>query len=81
MAAVVARILEGPQTYLVLAANNAEMRAGSGAFLDAGVATTSSGSVTLGDLGPSGARTLPAGVVNPTGDLQLNWAGSCPEWT
>ncbi len=78
VAAVVAKILEGPQTYLVLAANNAEMRAGSGAFLDAGVATTSSGSVTIGDLGPSGARTLPAGVVTPTGDFQRNWGWLLP---
>ena len=78
VAAVVATILEGPQTYLVLAANNAEMRAGSGAFLDAGVATTSSGTVTLGNLGPSGARTLPAGVVNPTGDFERNWGWLLP---
>ena len=78
VAAVVAKILEGPQTYLVLAANNAEMRAGSGAFLDAGVATTSSGSLTLSNLGPSGARILPPGVVNPTGDFQLNWGWLLP---
>ena len=47
VSSVVATILQGPQTYLVLAANNAEMRAGSGAFLDVGVATTSDGSVNL----------------------------------
>ena len=35
---VMATILQGPQTYLVLAANNAEMRAGSGAFLEVGTA-------------------------------------------
>ncbi len=55
----VASILQGPQTYVVLASNNAEMRSGSGAFLDVGVATTSDGSVQLGDLSPSGDRTLP----------------------
>jgi hypothetical protein len=78
VSAAVATILQGPQTYLVLAANNAEMRAGSGAFLDAGAATTSAGSVSLGNLGPSGARTLPAGAVNPTGDFQLNWGWLLP---
>ena len=47
VSAAVASILQGPQTYLVLAANNAEMRAGSGAFLDVGVADTSDGSVNF----------------------------------
>ena len=70
MSAAVATILQGPQTYVVLAANNAEMRAGSGAFLDVGVATTSDGSIQLGDLGPSGERTLPVGAVPVTGRLR-----------
>jgi len=73
VSAAVATILQGPQTYVVLAANNAEMRSGSGAFLDVGVATTANGSVQLGDLSPSGNRTLPVGAVNVTGDLQRNW--------
>ena len=60
MSAVVATILQGPQTYLVLAANNAEMRAGSGAFLDVGVATTSDGSVDLERLRALG-RPHPSG--------------------
>ena len=63
VSAAVAGILQGPQTYVVLASNNAEMRSGSGAFLDVGVATTSNGSVQLGDFGPSGQRTLPVGAV------------------
>ena len=46
VSAVVATILQGPQTYLVLASNNAEMRAGSGAFLEVGTADT------VGRLGP-----------------------------
>ncbi len=78
VSAVTATILQGPQTYLVLAANNAEMRAGSGAFLDIGVATTAVGSVQLGDLGPSGALTLPAGEVTATGDLERNWGWLLP---
>ena len=70
---VVADILQGPQTYLVLAANNAEMRAGSGDFLDVGVATAQDGTVHLDDLGPSGQRPLPVGLVTATGDLARNW--------
>jgi hypothetical protein len=73
VSAVTATILQGPQTYLVLAANNAEMRAGSGAFLEVGVATTGDGSVHLGDLAPSGDLTLPVGAVTVTGDLERNW--------
>ena len=73
VSAVTATILEGPQTYLVLAGNNAEMRAGSGAFLEVGTADTAAGTVHLGDLGPSGARGLTPGQVVVTGDLQRNW--------
>jgi Protein of unknown function (DUF4012) len=78
VSSVVATILEGPQTYLVLAANNAEMRAGSGAFLDVGVASTSDGSVNLTGFEPSGDHPLPAGAVNPTGDFQYNWGWLLP---
>ncbi len=78
VSAVTATILQGPQTYLVLAANNAEMRAGSGGFLDIGVATTADGAVQLGALGPSGALTLPVGEVTATGDLERNWGWLLP---
>jgi hypothetical protein len=73
VSSVVATILQGPQTYLVLAANNAEMRAGSGAFLEAGTATSSDGTVHLNDLGPSGELGLQPGQVVVTGDLERNW--------
>ncbi len=73
VSAATATILEGPQTYLILASNNAEMRAGSGAFLDVGTANTSAGSVHLGQFEPSGDHTLPVGAVAVTGDLQRNW--------
>lgn len=73
VSAATATILEGPQNYLVLASNNAEMRAGSGAFLEVGVASTTTGTVHLADLGPSGALTLPVGAVTVTGDLERNW--------
>ena len=70
---VVANILQGPQNYLVLAANNAEMRAGSGSFLEVGVADTADGSLHLGEFGPSGQLALAPGQVTVTGDLQRNW--------
>jgi hypothetical protein len=78
VSAAVAGILQGPQNYLVLAANNAEMRAGSGAFLDAGIASTSDGSVDLSSFVPSGDHILPAGEVNPTGDFQREWGWLLP---
>lgn len=73
VSAVTATILQGPQTYLVLAGNNAEMRAGSGSFLEVGTATTGDGSVRLGDLSPSGGLALAPGQVTVTGDLLRNW--------
>lgn len=73
VSAVAATILQGPQTYLVLAANNAEMRAGSGAFLDVGTATMSGGTVHMSPFEPSGEHPLPVGAVPVTGDLQRNW--------
>lgn len=78
VSAVTAIILQGPQTYLVLAGNNAEMRAGSGAFLEVGTAVTADGSVHLGDLGQSGRLALAPGQVTVTGDLQRNWGWLMP---
>ncbi len=73
VSAVVATILQGPQTYLVLASNNAEMRAGSGAFLEVGTADTTDGTIHLGEFGPSGDLALAPGQVTVTGDLERNW--------
>ena len=73
VSAVTATILQGPQTYLILAGNNAEMRAGSGTFLEIGTADTSDGTVHLGQLGPSGDLQLAPGQVPITGDLERNW--------
>lgn len=78
VSAVTATILQGPENYVVLAANNAEMRAGSGTYLDVGMATTANGTVHLGQLGPSGDMTLPVGAVPVTGDLQRNWGWLYP---
>ena len=73
---VVARILAGPQTYVVLATNNAEMRAGSGTFLEVGAATTSNGSITLANFTPSGDVVVPS--IPVTGDQERNWGWLYP---
>lgn len=78
VSAVVATILQGPQTYLVLAGNNAEMRAGSGAFLEVGTADTTDGTIHLGTFGQSGQLALAPGQVTVTGDLQRNWGWLLP---
>ena len=78
VSAVTATILQGPQSYLVLAGNNAEMRAGSGAFLEVGTASTADGSVHLADLAQSGRLALAPGQVTVTGDLQRNWGWLLP---
>lgn len=80
----VAAMLAGPRRYLVLAANNAEMRAGSGMFLSVGELTLADGDLRLGELRPSGDLTLaperaPA-VDDP--DLAARWGWLHPnrEW-
>src|SRR5206468_1458538 len=45
----VADLLAGPHRYLVFAANNAEMRAGSGTFLSVGLLETHDGALQLGE--------------------------------
>jgi hypothetical protein len=78
VATAVAGILEGPERYLVLMGNNAEMRAGSGAFLEAGVLTTSDGELHLSDLVPTASIPLARGQVPVTGDLETNWGWLLP---
>jgi hypothetical protein len=70
-----ADLLDGPRHYLVLAANNAEMRSGSGMFLSVGVLETGAGALKLDaftsaadiDLGPE----IPAPPTDP--DLEARW--------
>lgn len=54
-----ADMLAGPTTYLVFAANNAEMRAGSGMFLSVGELVMQNGELALGEMRPTGDLTLP----------------------
>ncbi|MGO9341385.1 MAG: DUF4012 domain-containing protein [Acidimicrobiales bacterium] len=67
------QILEGPSRYLLLVANNAEMRAGSGMFLQAGTLTFSDGHVKMGNLEDTGSIEVPKGAVPVTGDLAARW--------
>ena len=72
LVAGVAQVLRGPQRYLVLAANNGEMRAGSGMFLSVGTATFAEGSFTVSSMQPTPLVTLPPGVP-VTGSLAALW--------
>lgn len=73
-----ATILQGPDHYLLLMANNAEMRAGSGMFLQAGVMSASAGHVTMGATVPTADMPLPPGAVPVTGDLEARWGWLMP---
>jgi hypothetical protein len=79
----VAQMAQGPSKYLVLAANNGEMRAGSGMLLSAGVMNLDNGSFDLGPMTDTGLLKLPAGAVPlPKGDLADRWGWTDPsqEW-
>ncbi len=68
-----ADLFEGPSSYLLLGANNGEMRAGSGMFLSAAELRFEDGRAELSDVRPTADLTLPEGAVTATGDLQANW--------
>lgn len=75
-------LLQGPRRYLVLAANNAEMRAGSGMLLSAGVATFANGEFSLSEFRPSADFNLPKGAVAAPPELEKLWGSFTPasEW-
>jgi hypothetical protein len=73
-----ADLLGGPATYLLLAGNNAEMRSGSGAFLEAGIVTTEDGRLHLASMIPTTNLTLPRGAVQVGGDLEARWGFELP---
>lgn len=77
----IARMAEGSH-YLLLAANNGEMRSGSGMLLSAGVLTVQDGAFSLGDMVSVNDLALPPGAVPVTGDYQRNWGWLQPgeEW-
>jgi hypothetical protein len=66
------RLLEGPHRYLLVAANTAEMRAGSGTWLSGGVLETSAGRLHLGPVSPLYQQAEPPeGKAPPIADADL----------
>ena len=76
------RFLTGPTRYLVLAANNAEMRAGSGMYLQVGELTVANGRFTLGGFIPSPDLLLPQPGASVDPDIANLWGWLLPnqEW-
>jgi hypothetical protein len=77
-ASTAASILQGPQSYLLLTGNNAEMRSGSGAFLEAGTVTTGDGELHLAAMVPTASLAEPVGAVPVSGDLEARWGWLLP---
>ena len=76
-------LVTGPRRYLVLAANNAEMRAGSGMWLQGGTLVTADGDLELQDMvSLHNDADPPDGAVTPVGDLATRWGFLNPgnEW-
>ncbi len=82
LAAASATLLQGPSTVLVLAANNAEMRSGSGAFLEAGTIQLDNGHARFGAMTQTAALLLPGHGVPISGDFAARWGWMEPnvEW-
>lgn len=77
-----ADLFAGPRRYLLLAANNSEMRAGSGMLLNAGLLETSGGTVRLVSMHPITDIQVAPGKVTLKGDLASRWGWLVPhrEW-
>lgn len=72
-----ADLLEGPSTYVVVAANNAEMRVGSGMFLSMGALRTAGGGFTVGGFRPAVDLVL-ADPVEPPAEVGSLWGWASP---
>ncbi len=81
-ARAVGQLLAGPRRYLLLGANNAEMRAGSGMFLSVGVLQTIHGRLQLSGVHSVTDVPVPPGAVPLGGDLAARWGWLQPnvEW-
>jgi len=77
-----AMLLAGPRRYLLFAANNSEMRAGSGMFLSVGELEVDSSGLRLGDMRSVAEVEVPPGAVALEGDLAARWGWLEPnrEW-
>jgi hypothetical protein len=77
-------LLQGPRRYLLVAANNAEMRAGSGMWLSGGVLATANGELDLGEmrsLTDADLRPEPGSVTSGplSQDYLARWSWAKPE--
>jgi hypothetical protein len=68
-----AQLLAGPRRYLLIAANNSEMRAGSGMFLSLGELETANGALRLGQMTSVNDIEVPPGIPLE-GDYAAHWA-------
>jgi hypothetical protein len=77
-----AEVFQGPSRYLLLAGNNAEMRAGSGMFLSIGVLSFEDGEMDVSEMEPSGDLVLDEGVAYTDVGLEERWSWAEPdrEW-
>ncbi|MCZ7530347.1 MAG: DUF4012 domain-containing protein [Acidimicrobiia bacterium] len=84
VADALAGLFEGPTRYVLVAANNAEMRGGSGMLLSAGPLVAVDGTIEVGDLVSTADLRLPPGAVplDPESDLAKRWGFLSPneEW-
>lgn len=71
--------LQGPTRYLLLAANNAEMRAGSGMYLAAGELSVVDGRFELGDVVATAPLQQPSGVTQMDPDVATLWGWMSPD--
>lgn len=69
----IAVMAQGPSKYLLLAANNGEMRAGSGMLLSVGVLTMDHGHFSLGEMKSVTDFELPPGAAPVSGDFGARW--------
>ncbi|UDY37119.1 DUF4012 domain-containing protein [Dermatobacter hominis] len=76
------QFIKGPSNYLVLAANNAEMRAGSGMYLQAGELHVDAGRFAMTELQPTAQMVLDAPGTTVDPDVQALWSWLQPdrEW-
>lgn len=76
------QMLTGPSRYLLVAANNGEMRNGSGMWLSAGLLDFLGGRFSLHDMRPTADLALSPPGVPVAGDLAARWGWSVPnqEW-
>lgn len=71
-------LLEGPATYLLFAANNAEMRAGAGMFLQVGTVSFEAGEVLFGEMQSVGDLVFDEPVVPLPPEMEALWGWAHP---